>query len=39
MLNVNMDKHPHGINERRMADLKTEGGQKSGSIHIGPFNP
>lgn len=30
MLNVNMDKHPHQINERRMASLKTEGGQKRG---------
>lgn len=30
MLNVNMDKHPHRINERRMAGLKTEGGQRGG---------
>lgn len=29
MLNVNTDKHPHGINERRMARLKTEGGQSA----------
>ena len=26
MLNVNMDKHPHGINERRMANLKKREG-------------
>lgn len=26
MLNVNMDKHPHGINERRIVCLKAEGG-------------
>lgn len=25
MLNVNMDKHPHRINERGMASLETEG--------------
>lgn len=30
MLNVNMDKHPHRINERRMASLKAEGGQNKG---------
>lgn len=26
MLNVNMDKHPHRINERRMGILKGGGG-------------
>lgn len=30
MLNVNMDKHPHRINEKRMASLKMEGGQNRG---------
>lgn len=34
MLNVNMDKHPHRINERRMGSLKTEGGQNSGGMEI-----
>lgn len=41
MLNVNMDKHPHRINERRMASLKTEGRaeqREAWSIRIAPFN-
>lgn len=42
MLNVNMDKHPHRINERGMASLETEGRaeERGGawSIHIAPFN-
>lgn len=41
MLNVNMDKHPHRINERRMVSLKTEGRAEWGeawSIRIAPFN-
>lgn len=25
MLNVNMDKHPHGTNERGMASLESQG--------------
>lgn len=29
MLNVNMDKHPHRINERRMGILKGGGGVSS----------
>lgn len=37
MLNVNIDKHPHRINERRMGSLKTEG-REAWSIHIAPFN-
>lgn len=41
MLNVNMDKHPHRINERRMVRLKTEGRaewREAWSIRIAPFN-
>lgn len=39
MLNVNMDKHPHRINERRMGILKGGGGLAvSRSFRIAPFN-
>lgn len=40
MLNVNMDKHPHRINERRMGILKGGGGglAVSRSFRIAPFN-
>lgn len=30
-LNVNMDKHPHRINERRMDSLNQEGGEHAAS--------
>lgn len=38
MLNVNMDKHPHRINERRMGILKGGGLAVSRSFRIAPFN-
>lgn len=39
MLNVNMDKHPHRINERRMGILKGGGGLGVSSVTQLPHRP
>lgn len=40
MLNVNMDKHPHRINERGMASLETEGrAEERGGGHGASTSP